>query len=824
MSMALLTVTLVQQISATSVRLGHSAESAQQGVASVEGFVKGVISPATAVTASLQSGSPLSLTSSSPCWGVSSPSPSGWARLSATQARSLGVVVANDYQMVWCGYPAVPSSSSSTPPDVFAAGMVCPAGSNGHCEVEVLDYGSSCNPGTGSGCSPAPRLMAQVQGVWCDPTYCQHGAPASPLSLLSPNLSPSIACVDTFQQTLATCQAQGASPPLFDYFSASSGAYSGATTSLQSINYAFEHQATPVHLDLANNESATSLFQIGQVVLALDEIGGGGPGVRVNGSTPITEVTDQILLPSQAPASAGLVRPCFSRSVLAYSPYADYPMNDSYTSPETVADPYASSLHATGSGFSRSDFAQPGVPMTCSANPGSIYFTGSSYVTTPPPLTSSWSPGSQLTVEAWFNAKSPSFSNNPRIVANDHTDVDYHGFQLQLNGTGSCPGSSLKGFGTGFFDVGNGKSQAAACWKYPLTAGTWYFYVGTYNGQSVNAYIDGQLVASTPYAEGPSTPNAGGPVAAPETESTCSNNTNPPVSIGYNPCYGTDHFNGNLADVAIYTTALTSAQIEGQYQAAQLPASYPNTCYSSVVDASSPVTFYQLDDTSTPAIDVSGQGDNTASGYGGVSATGALGPALCAPSATAMSFNGSTNYLVTSQSFPNPQSFPNLQTFTIEAWFKTSTSHGGIISFQNSQATGRAVSKYDRAIWVGNNGVLYFGIYNNATDTVQSADPPGSSSSAGYADGNWHFVAAVLSPYGMQLYADGMLVASNAQYTTAQNYTGWWVAGYFRHGGWPSNIHRRNEYLNGELADVAVFPTALGAGQIAAQYQAAKLP
>ena len=258
----------------------------------------------------------------------------------------------------------------------------------------------------------------------------------------------------------------------------------------------------------------------------------------------------------------------FESIALSYGPAAFYPMDDPALSGGVVADASGNGNNAAASpstAFPSSSWDQPGPP--CSG--GSLFFKGSGYVTTPPPLTSGWSPGSQLTVEAWFNAKSSSFSNNPRIVANDHTDVDYHGFQLQLNGNGSCPGSSLKGFGTGFFDVGNGKSQAAACWSYPLTAGTWYFYVGTYNGQSVNAYIDGQLVASTPYA--------GGPVAAPGTESStnCSNNTNPPVSIGYNPCYGGDHFNGNLADVAIYTTALTSAQIEGQYQAATGVATFP---------------------------------------------------------------------------------------------------------------------------------------------------------------------------------------------------------------------------------------------------------
>lgn len=114
-------------------------------------------------------------------------------------------------------------------------------------------------------------------------------------------------------------------------------------------------------------------------------------------------------------------------------------------------------------------------------------------------------------------------------------------------------------------------------------------------------------------------------MAAPGTESSanCSNNANPPVSIGYNPCYGGDYFNGNLADVAIYTTALTSVQIEGQYQAATGVAAFPpsspvplpklwytppgetarpNWCVTSSADASDPDSSPDADDSCQPIV------------------------------------------------------------------------------------------------------------------------------------------------------------------------------------------------------------------------------
>src|SRR4029077_835191 len=91
----------------------------------------------------------------------------------------------------------------------------------------------------------------------------------------------------------------------------------------------------------------------------------------------------------------------------------------------------------------------------------------------------------------WFNAASFSVGN-PRIIANSHTDVDTHGFQLEVAGGG----------GFGFFDVGNGSTEGRAMWSQQLSTGVWYHYVGTYDGATVRAYINGVQVASSPFAGG----------------------------------------------------------------------------------------------------------------------------------------------------------------------------------------------------------------------------------------------------------------------------------------------------------------------------------
>ena len=150
---------------------------------------------------------------------------------------------------------------------------------------------------------------------------------------------------------------------------------------------------------------------------------------------------------------------------------------------------------------------------------------------------------SALTVAVWFNAANLS-NANPRLVANSHTDVDTKGFQLMFNSGG----------GSGFFDVGNGTAEGRASWSQQLVEGTWYHYVGVYNGATVSAYLNGVQVASTAFA--------GGAIAA---------GTGPDINIARNPTYAGDYFIGAIYDVRIYNLALSAAEILALYQAVTPP-------------------------------------------------------------------------------------------------------------------------------------------------------------------------------------------------------------------------------------------------------------
>ena len=80
----------------------------------------------------------------------------------------------------------------------------------------------------------------------------------------------------------------------------------------------------------------------------------------------------------------------------------------------------------------------------------------------------------------------------------------------------------------------------------------------------------------------------------------------------------------------------------------------------------------------------------------------------------------------------------------------------------------------------------------------------------------------------LALYVDGQLIGTNTT-STAQPYSGYWRVGGDNLNGWNLDPWGSNSqgttqphsyYFNGTIADVAVYPTALSASQVAAHYAA----
>lgn len=221
--------------------------------------------------------------------------------------------------------------------------------------------------------------------------------------------------------------------------------------------------------------------------------------------------------------------------------------------------------------------------------------------------------------------------------------------------------------------------------------------------------------------------------------------------------------------------------------------------YTSAVLADSPTFYYRLDETAgTTALDSSGKASaGTEVGTPTQGSTGLLGT----DTDKALALNGSSQYAYTDTSYANPT------TFTIEAWFETTTKTGGqIVGFGNEKMG--ASNPDDRHLYMANNGELFFGVYPGEVKSINST--------TAYNDGSPHYVVATLSSAGMFLYVDGALVASNPAVTSAQSYTGYWRIGYDNLAGWlevPTSY-----YLKGTIDEVAIYPTALSLQRVEVHY------
>jgi chitodextrinase len=154
-----------------------------------------------------------------------------------------------------------------------------------------------------------------------------------------------------------------------------------------------------------------------------------------------------------------------------------------------------------------------------------------------------------------------------------------------------------------------------------------------------------------------------------------------------------------------------------------------------------------------------------------------------------MSFTGSsTSRVYTSRRVAAPIRF------SVEAWFRTSSTAGGkIVGFGSTSGTGNSTT-YDRHVYMGANGRLSFGVYPNAVRAITSP--------AAYNDDAWHHVVASAGARGMELWVDGTLVVTDPDVTFAQPANGYWRIGGDNLATWPNAA---GTGFVGRIDEVAVY-------------------
>jgi hypothetical protein len=277
---------------------------------------------------------------------------------------------------------------------------------------------------------------------------------------------------------------------------------------------------------------------------------------------------------------------------------------------------------------------------------------------------------------------------------------------------------------------------------------------------------------------------------------------------------GSTHRYTVTASDGTFTSAKSTA-VSGTVASAA-PASLPAT-YTGL----SPQVWWRLNDSSSTAADSSGNG-NTGTIIGTTGQPGVIN------GDTSVSLDGSTNYVYSNNGFVEPNAF------TEAAWFKTTTTQGGVIMAQSDQPTGSG-GNTDRFITMDNNGGIVFGVkaaggspFGPVTIAFRNQGPV-------WNDGKWHLVVGVYDGNStVSLYVDGVLQGSStgdfiSPTATAQGMpTSYLRVGYadmsqvqevfgFNYYGlhWPAS-----QYFNGNVDEAAAFNGALSTAQIQSMYAA----
>lgn len=465
-------------------------------------------------------------------------------------------------------------------------------------------------------------------------------------------------------------------------------------------------------------------------------------------------------------------------------------------------------------------------------------FNGSSqYVST----SLSYANPSNFTMSVWFKTETVlggtlvSFGTAPTGFSGQHDRV------LYMNNAGKI-----------IFGVYPGSVQTISS-TYTYNDGNWHQATASLSSTNgMKLYVDGLLVANN-------------------ASVTSAENYTGFWKFGYDALGGwtsppsSDYFNGSIDDILMYNRELTSAQVAAIYGSPDGAGSNSPVCENGTLNLTATTLGSTTYLWSGPTIAIVSQNPSVSNmstlkeGTYTLKATSAgcisyaytigkinynLGPAISqipttnlqsrykldgnandnenrnhgrlqnSPTPTSDRFgnansaymlNGTSQYITTSASYNNPTNT------TLSLWFKTTTNQGGkIIGFSNGQTGGSG--SYDRHLYMGNSGQLYFGVNPASGMSI-------ISTTAAYNDGVWHHVVATTSASaGTKLFVDGALISSDPVPSGGQVITsGYWRIGYDNLNGWP-NVPT-SLYFAGSIDDVLIYSgTALSAANVAVLY------
>ncbi|MGW0846284.1 LamG-like jellyroll fold domain-containing protein [Streptomyces sp. NPDC002787] len=214
--------------------------------------------------------------------------------------------------------------------------------------------------------------------------------------------------------------------------------------------------------------------------------------------------------------------------------------------------------------------------------------------------------------------------------------------------------------------------------------------------------------------------------------------------------------------------------------------------------------YWRYDESVAPFVGDTSPGDQSGIHLNGPSLRQT--PAAVTGPSTAIGFDGSDQIVHSDKRTTVPSQY------SIETWFKTTTTRGGkVVGFGNN--TTQPSGSYDKHVYMRNDGRLVFGVWAGTARTITSP--------AGYNDGAWHHVVATQGSSGMRLYVDGNQVGTLAE-TNSQSYSGYWHVGGDNLNGWPNRP--TSNYFAGQIDETAIYPSVLSASQVQSHHTLASAP
>lgn len=327
-----------------------------------------------------------------------------------------------------------------------------------------------------------------------------------------------------------------------------------------------------------------------------------------------------------------------------------------------------------------------------------------------------------------------------------------------------------------------------------LNDGAWHHVAATQGPNGMALYVDGTRVArNTVTANYPYTGywRVGGDF----------------MYTSWPECPTSTYFAGTLDETAVYPTALSGTAIRAHVTLGGTagPSADPADFYGATVAADDPQFYWRLGESQGTTAHDALSADGPTGVYEAGVGLGAPG-AVAGTTDTAVRTSGdSAGTLASSASVQTPRQF------SAEAWFRVAPGTTGKIIGMGTLPTGSS-GYYDRHVYLRADGRLAFGVRTPGGPVVVE-------SGGSYADGEWHHVVASQGGDGMELWADGVRVASNAE-TANVSYAAYWRIGGDTLHGWPGDPE--NDYVAGTVDEVAVYLSPLSPAQVAAHHGAGR--